>query len=145
MVKKQIRREAIDEDLIRNLIGGVDAPPTLVPKPAATGLSAELPPPEPRPPATVAELVPKPLPRLKVKGAEGTEYEHLFLHPRASSSDTTCRIERGLREKLGLIVRMLGGDDMTVKAYINNIIDLHLEQYRDEINALLKNTKTIEL
>lgn len=36
MAKKKGRYEPIDEDMIRNLIGGVDAPPRLVPKQVPT-------------------------------------------------------------------------------------------------------------
>lgn len=40
---------------------------------------------------------------------------------------------------------MLGGDEMTLKGYINNIVESHLKQYRNEINELLKNSKIIKL
>ena len=46
MAKKQGRYEPIDEDMIRNLIGGVDAPPRLVPKQAPAAPPPETPPPE---------------------------------------------------------------------------------------------------
>ena len=46
MERKQKRREMIDEDYIRNLIGGVDAPPKLVPKQAPAESSPKTPPQE---------------------------------------------------------------------------------------------------
>ena len=46
MAKKKGRYEPIDEDMIRNLIGGVDAPPRLVPKQVPTAPPPETPPPE---------------------------------------------------------------------------------------------------
>lgn len=48
-------------------------------------------------------------------------------------------------EKLAMIIRLIGGNGMSVKTYVNNIIDNHLLQYRDEINELLKNTKRFKL
>lgn len=44
MAKKKGRYEPIDEDMIRNLIGGVDAPPRLVPKQVPTAPPPETPP-----------------------------------------------------------------------------------------------------
>lgn len=44
-----------------------------------------------------------------------------------------------------MIVRIIGQDGMTVKSYVNNILDAHLEQYRDEINELINNAKNIKL
>lgn len=145
MAKKQVQRGRIDEALILNLIGGVDAPPRLVPKPAPAAEPPETPPPESGPSATVQEPSPTTPLGHKDGTAKGTGYEQIFLHPRKFSPDTTCRIERGLREKLRLIVRMLGGDEMTLKGYINNIVESHLKQYRNEINELLKNSKIIKL
>ena len=46
MAKKKGRYEPIDEDMIRNLIGGVDAPPRLVPKQVPTAPPPETPTPE---------------------------------------------------------------------------------------------------
>ena len=40
---------------------------------------------------------------------------------------------------------MLGPNDMSVKAYVNNILDNHLEQYRNEINELIETTKKFKL
>ena len=73
------------------------------------------------------------------------EYAAKFLLPQNCLPDTSCRIKRSTREKLAWIVRMLGPNDMSVKAYVNNILDNHLEQYRDEINELIETTNKFKL
>lgn len=151
MAKKQGRYEPIDEDMIRNLIGGVDAPPRLVPKQAPAAPPPETPPPEMQTESQITRSE-----QIIVRQSEtntghnkgkdrGNEYKRTFLCPQNCLPDTSCRIKRSTREKLAWIVRMLGSDDMSVKAYVNNILDNHLEQYRDEINELIETTKKFKL
>lgn len=72
-------------------------------------------------------------------------YAAKFLIPQKCTPATTCRIKCSTMEKLAMIIRLIGGNGMSVKTYVNNIIDNHLLQYRDEINELLKNTKRFKL
>ena len=146
MTKKQERFKMIDEASILNLIGGVDAPPRLIPKqapaapPPETQAESGITPSEQvtdRKSATITEHI--------KKADRGNEYERIFLCPQNCLPDTSCRIKRSTREKLALIVRILGSDGMTVKAYVNNILDYHLEQYRDEINDLLSKPRNFKL
>ena len=142
MAKKKGRYEPIDEDMIRNLIGGVDAPPRLVPKQAPAA-----PPPEIQTESQITRSVRQSETNTgHNKGKDrGNEYKRTFLCPQNCLPDTSCRIKRSTREKLAWIVRMLGSDDMSVKAYVNNILDNHLEQYRDEINELIETTNKFKL
>lgn len=73
------------------------------------------------------------------------EYAAKFLLPQKCNPDTTCRIKCSTMEKMTMIIRLIGGNGMSVKAYVNNILDNHLEQYRGEINELIKNTKKFKL
>ena len=147
MAKKKGRYEPIDEDMIRNLIGGVDAPPRLVPKQVPTAPPPETPPPEIQTESQITRSVRQSETNTgHNKGKDcGNEYKRTFLCPQNCLPDTSCRIKRSTREKLAWIVRMLGSDDMSVKAYVNNILDNHLEQYRDEINELIETTKKFKL
>ena len=140
MVRKQERREKIDEAIIINLIGGVDAPPRLVPKQAPMKSS-----PEPPPQETGAETCPAIAPTDKKERESGESYERLFLQPRKYHSEATCRIASETYEKLCAIVQGLGSKRMSVKAYVNNILEDHLEQYRDEINDLLSKPRKFKL
>lgn len=138
MAKKAGRYEPIDEDFIRNLIGGVDVPPRLAAKADPVPLAPEA--------SSVKPVKSQPD---ETKEEDGTEpykaFVDLFLRPRQPAPDTTCRIERRLKEKLGLIVRMLGSEEMTVKSYLNNIIADHLEHNKEEINKLFSKPKTLKL
>lgn len=151
MAKKQGRYEPIDEDMIRNLIGGVDAPPRLVPKQAPAAPPPETPPPEMQTESQITRSAQVIVRQSETnaghnKGKDcGNEYKRIFLCPQNCLPDTSCRIKRSTREKLAWIVRMLGSDDMSVKAYVNNILDNHLEQYRDEINELIETTNKFKL
>lgn len=133
MTKKAGRYEPIDEDFIRNLIGKVDEPPRLSAKADPVPLIPEAPSANP----------------IETKEEGATEpykaFVDLFLCPRQPAPDTTCRIERTLKEKLGLIVRMLGSEELTVKSYLNNIIAYHLEHNKEEINELFSKPKTLKL
>lgn len=83
-------------------------------------------------------------PPAKEKRAAGntkSEFEKLFLKPRKCLQESTCRIAVETNEKLSMIARSLGGSGATVKSYVNNILDAHLEQYRDEIKNLINNAK----
>lgn len=146
MAKKSIRREDFDEAAILNLIGGVDAPPRFVPKAASAPPPPETPPPERHEPPTEkpdADTIPK-----KAKGtAESidSEYKKRFLKPRKCPQESTCRVATETYENLSLIVRLLGGNGTTVKSYVNNILDAHLEQYLNDINKLISNAKIIKL
>lgn len=138
MAKKAGRYEPIDEDFIRNLIGGVDEPPRLSAKADPVPFAPEAP---------SAKPVKSQPPESKDEGA--TEpykaFVDQFLRPRQPAPDSTCRIERTLKEKLGLIVRMLGSEELTVKSYLNNIIAYHLEHNKEEINELFSKPKTLKL
>ena len=145
MAKKKGRYEPIDEDMIRNLIGGVDAPPRLVPKQVPVAVPQEAAPPETPPPEAMA------VPPIEDSGRKGhsirgtnTSYEQLFLTPRAYRAQNSCRIDCETWKKLNLIVHFLGGKQISVPGLIHNIIMEHLATYRDEINSKLNQlTKTI--
>lgn len=151
MAKKPIRREDFDEAAILNLIGGVDAPPRFVPKSSPAASPPETPPPETHPGREIstkehaAETESASVLKPRKGSCRGAEYERMFLCVQNCLPDTSCRIKRSTREKLSMIVRIIGQDGMTVKSYVNNILDAHLEQYRDEINELINNAKNIKL
>lgn len=141
MARKQIRREDFDEAAILNLIGGVDASPHFAPKlTPATEPSEDQETPKTKPNApTLIETA------MQKNGTPETEYEKLFLQPRKYQSETTCRIASETYGKLCMIVRILGNNGLSVKAYVNNILNTHLEQYRDEINNLLSKPRIFKL
>lgn len=119
MTRKQVRRENIDENLILNLIDGVDAPPGITPKLT----------PVTDPPKMLADI---------------SDYERAFLQSRKCHIRMICRLERDLWQKLNIVVRFLGNGKLTVPGLVNNIIQHHIETYREEINEMIRNsTKNI--
>lgn len=139
MAKKRGRYEPIDEDVIRNLIGGVDAPPKLVPKQAPAESSPKTPLQEAGDKSRQAVA-----PTNKKERANGESYERLFLQPRKYQAQKFCRIDCELWHKLNLINDFLGHKQTSVPGLVNNIIYEHLENYRDEINEKLnKLTKKV--
>ena len=139
MERKQERREMIDEDYIRCLIGGVEAPPRFVPKQAPAESSPKTLPQEAGDKSRQAVA-----PTDKKEEANGESYERLFLQPRKYQAQKFCRIDCELWHKLNLINDFLGHKKTSVPGLVNNIIYEHLENYRDEINEKLNQlTKNI--
>lgn len=141
MTRKQIRREDFDEATILNLIAGVDAPPHFVPKLTPATEPCE----DQETPKAKTEVTTPAAKAMQESGNPKAEYEKLFLQPRKYQSETTCRIASETYGKLCMIVRILGNNGLSVKAYANNILNTHLEQYRDEINNLLSKPRNFKL
>ena len=141
MTRKQIRREDFDEATILNLIAEVDAPPHFVPKLTPATEPCE----DQETPKAKTEVTTPAAKAMQESGNPKAEYEKLFLQPRKYQSETTCRIASETYGKLCMIVRILGNNGLSVKAYANNILNTHLEQYRDEINNLLSKPRNFKL
>lgn len=138
MARKPIRREAIDEAAIINLIGGVDAPPRFVPKTSPVAVPPEVPVPD----AAASGKVPV----SKERTAPCSEYERLYLQPRKYDTRITCRMDCDIRRKLRLMAQLLGDKGITVTCLMNNILYYHLQNHRAEINTLIENsTQKIKL
>lgn len=138
MVRKQVRREDIDEALILNLIGGVDAPPRLVPNPAPAAEPPETPPPEPLSGIERAAATAVPISQTRKTGT--SDYERVFLQSRKCQARMICRLERDLWQKLNLVVQLLGNGKLTVPGLVNNIVQHHIATYREEISKMIKNS-----
>lgn len=141
MAKKRGLYEPIDEDVIRNLIGGVDAPPRLVPKEKPAAVPQEVSPPETPPPKSHAQDTTDGKVQKKQDHKEASvEYQQTYLQYRKYDARITCRLDCEIRRKLSLMIQLFGGKDMSVTCLINNIIYNHLEEHRNEINTLIENT-----
>lgn len=69
------------------------------------------------------------------KKREGKSYEAMFLGRRESVQRRQTYISLELYKKIARFLPVIGGE-LTVPTYIDNILSQHLEQYKDEINAL---------
>lgn len=116
MSTKKPDPSAIDEALIRNLIGGHT--PALQPRETPAHSQSE----------TTSELPPMPT----------TEYAQLFLQPKKIRVRRTCVMEAATMQKIELICWRLGCG-LSLAALVDNIVSHHVETYRDQINAMIDN------
>lgn len=66
-------------------------------------------------------------------------YSH-FLKAKEISTRQCVYISREMHQKISRIVNLLA-TDMTIGGYIDNVLEAHIDLYRDEINARLRNSK----
>ena len=118
--RRRVDPSAIDEAMIRDLIGGHS--PALLPREGP--LPAPTPQSEPEPPQSA--VIP------------ATEYARLFLQPKKIKERRTCVMASGTMRKME-IIRLRLGYGLSLAALVDNIIQHHLDTYRGEINAMIKN------
>jgi|GEM_PF-1829486 len=66
----------------------------------------------------------------------GEIYENKFLQPRELKIRQCVYISRGVHETIADIVKRIGDRGLTVGVYIDTILQQHLQENKDEINAL---------
>jgi hypothetical protein len=69
------------------------------------------------------------------KRREQPDYENMFLVRRASVPRRQTYISTHLYEKIGSFLPVIAGQ-LSITAYIDNILIQHLEQYKEDINEL---------
>lgn len=119
----------VDEELIQSMIAG-DIPsrrrnpePAANPEPEQTGAGSETP-----------EEAPAAAPKAR-RRKEPKSYGEVFLRKRVNEQRKHAYISEALMAKITRIVAVLG-DGITVPTYIDNVLEHHLETYRDEIEEL---------
>ena len=78
--------------------------------------------------------VEKPTPRRR-KGGTG-DYRETYFQKVELADRQPLYVSRTTHEKLMRIVTVIGGRQVTVSSYVENILLRHFEQYQDEINTL---------
>lgn len=77
------------------------------------------------------------------RATAATEYEKTFLAPTAVVNRVAVYISNQTRETLFNVVYRMGGGRISVSRFVENVLRDHLEQYREEINRILRqNAKT---
>lgn len=66
-------------------------------------------------------------------------YSH-FLKKKEISTRQCVYISREMHQKISHIVHLLA-TDMSIGSYVDNVLEAHINLYRDEINARLRNSK----
>jgi hypothetical protein len=70
------------------------------------------------------------------KRKQGEIYEGKFLQPRELKIRQCVYISRNVHETIADIVKRIGERGLTVGVYIDTILQQHLQEHKDEINAL---------
>ena len=70
------------------------------------------------------------------KKREAHDYESLFLERKASVDRRQTYISAGLFKKISSFLPVISEQQLSITAYINNILTHHLEQYKEDINEL---------
>lgn len=115
--RRRVDPAAIDEALIRDLIGGHT--PALAPRAAS-------------PP------VPDAAERPKGEALPPDDYARLYLSPHKIRERGTCVIALDNKRKLEFICKCLG-EGLSLSALVDNILRHHIETYRDQLNEMIRN------
>ena len=85
---------------------------------------------------SVTTDTPKPAERTKRKTVPKGDYESLFMEAKEFKERRAVYISREKHQEISYILKTIDSGDVSVGAYVENIINHHLEMYRDEIDTL---------
>ena len=126
---KKTNIEGIDENFIINSFRQDDL--TIPPSARATELSSGNDVPE-------AEPIQREEPRRRKPKSRETDYRSLFLKEAAIPAriGKTVYIRKEYHERIQLILRVIGKDEVSLFSYIDNVLAHHFETYQTEITEL---------
>lgn len=137
MPRKIVDPGSIDEDLLRDLVGGVPRPDA-VPIPSV-----------PLEPADVSSMktaeAADTSPEVRRRKVTLPDYESTFLKSKTVRHRMTVSISENTKKKLSAVVQYLGTLDLSISGLVENILSHHLDLYRDEINRLYRNRQNREI
>ena len=137
MPRKIVDPGSIDEDMLRDLVGGV-------PRPDATPIPSV-----PLEPADVSSMktteAADPSPEVRRRKVTLPDYESTFLKSKTVRHRMTVSISENTKKKLSAVVQYLGTPDLSISGLVENILSHHLDLYRDEINRLYRNRQNREI
>ena len=137
MPRKIVDPGSIDEDLLRDLVGGGPRPDA-VPIPSG-----------PLEPADVSSMktaeAADTSPEVRRRKVTLPDYESTFLKSKTVRHRMTVSISENTKKKLSAVVQYLGTPDLSISGLVENILSHHLDLYRDEINRLYRNRQNREI
>lgn len=136
MAKQNNPSAPVDEQYLMDVIAGGFSTKKEMPEPAQPEMKQET--------VTVAVLETeekahqeeKPKEPAKRKRSNTIDYETTFLQRNELKARQSVYVSKEIHEKVSKIVSVLGGKDLSVGGYIDNVLSQHFEAYMDEINAL---------
>jgi len=84
----------------------------------------------------------KPREPAKRKRGNAAGYETVFLQHGELKARQSVYISKEIHEKVSKIVSVLGGKELSVGGYIDNVLSQHFETYMNEINELYEKKYT---
>lgn len=157
MTKKTSGQNPVDEAYLRSLMAGVPSEPPLSPSPSVTGESDEnretaLSDEKGKADNSVNEtvrgvpdtddtgwpevIVVKPSP--KTIRTALADFIRRFLTPYKCEGRQGVYIDKGLHQKISVIVGIAGKRQLTVGNYIDNVLKEHFEKHSEEVKAYLQ-------
>jgi hypothetical protein len=79
--------------------------------------------------------------RVKKEKEKAGEYMSLFINESNAPSarfGKSVYIRREYHDRISQIISVIGGNEVSLSGYIDNVLSHHLENYRDEITRLFK-------
>lgn len=77
----------------------------------------------------------------KTNSKKSSEFEKTFLIPIVIKERMNVGITKDTHTKLLDMLRLLGVKDVTIAAYVENVLRLHIEDHRDEVNSIINKRK----
>ena len=136
MAKQNNPSAPVDEQYLMDVIAGGFSTKKETPEPVQPEVKQKtiaVPAPEPEEKGHQEEKNKEPAKR---KRNNAVDYETVFLQRNELKARQSVYISKEIHEKVSRIVNVLGGKDLSVGGYIDNVLSQHFETYMDEINAL---------
>lgn len=70
-------------------------------------------------------------------------YVAQYLNPHYLNNRVCCYLERDMRDMLQRVVKRIGDTNLTLTAYIDNIIREHLAAHKEEINRISRDNSDV--
>lgn len=131
MAKKYVNPKDIDEELIRSLVDHSQADTIPVNDP------------QPDMPQQPLKVVIRESNPLIIKPTIVSDYRETFFRPSSRDNLVIFRLEAQTRRKLNIVYARLNSGQTTFYGFVDNILQHHLETYKDQINDLSKNHSDI--
>lgn len=131
MAKQNNPSAPVDEQFLMDVIAGGFSTKKETPEPIQPEVKQEE-----QEITVVSTIEEKPKESAKRKRAASVDYETTFLQRNELKARQSVYISKEIHEKVSRIVSVLGGKDLSVGGYIDNVLSQHFESYMDEINTL---------
>lgn len=128
MAKQNNPSTPVDEQYLMDVIAGVFSTKKEMPETVQPEVKQKV--------VTVIESEEKSVKSGRRKRTNTADYETTFLQRNELKARQSVYISKEIHEKVSRIVKVLGGRDLSVGGYIDNVLSQHFETYMDEINAL---------